>query len=44
MIRYDTKFYFNMCLIYRTETTTKKWKNRKSKKQKTDTLRSIGKQ
>jgi len=23
-----------MCLIYRTETTTKKWKNRKSKKQK----------
>ena len=34
MIRYDTRCYFNMCLIYRTETTTKKWKNRKSKNEK----------
>jgi len=31
-------------LIYRTEPTTKKWKNGKTKVKKTDMLRSIGKQ
>jgi len=34
-----------VCLIYRTEPTTKKWKNEKTKKSiKTDMLRSIGRQ
>jgi len=31
-------------LIYRTETTTKKWKKEKLQSKKTDMLRSIGKQ
>jgi len=31
-------------LIYRTETTTKKWKTEKLRSKKTDMLRNIGKQ
>ena len=51
-IRYDdNKMIFNVRskanisqLIYRTETTTKKWKKEKLQSKKTDMLRSIGKQ
>ena len=52
-VRYDTirdailtcvQKLTQVSLIYRTEPTTEKCKNRKTRKEKTDMLRSIGKQ